>query len=197
MPTLEETRKMVTIESEVSEAQALLSDELKKSRETIDVFLLTMSQLEQNLNAFRAFLSQKFNITVKAAEFLRDVSMAAINYQAHFLNNFQRLLWKLKEYLHTLPKEQRIQNAKFHALIEQKNIEIEKYKEKIDSFIGNCLRTFRTGKRQILTNEEMNERLDNALAILLPFAQEAPKEVFKHLIEMEDIIIKSRILIQR
>ncbi len=196
MPTLEETRKLIPLESEVVETREILSEELKKSRETIDVFLLTMSQFKQNLNAFTALVDQ-FDITEKVTEFLNDVAISTINYEAHFLNNFQKLMWKLKEYIASLPKKQRLQSEQFYRKILLNEIKIERYKQELNIFTGNCMRIFRKRKGEILTKEDMKQRLNDSIIALSPFTETAPKEVFEQLSEMGDILIQSRILIQR
>ena len=187
---------MQTLEEEIVAAHTLLSRELKTYRKVIDIFLLTTSELEQNLEGFRVFL-KKLDITEQITVFLRDVSIAAINYEAHFLNNFQKLLWRLKEYLNSLPKEQKRQKAKLYAEIELNEEEIERYKEELHNFAGDCLKAFSTKKGQVLEKEEIRERLDKALATLAPFAKNSPKEVLKQLSSMGNFIADAKILIRR
>ena len=197
MPVAEKTRKIPpAIETEVVEARAILTTELKASREVIDVFLLTTAEMEANLNSFLV-LNKQFNIFNKVHEFMIEVSMAATNYHAHFLNTFQRLMWKMKAYIESLPELQQRANAKLYAEIERQERKTEEYKDRIDAFSGDCLKAFKVKKGQTLTKEEIQARMEQTKKDLLPFAETASAEVFRHLTAVEDLLAKARMLVPR
>lgn len=189
---------MPALAYEVAEAITELSIQLKNARETVDAFLLAMTELEHGLDTFKALID-KPNVEEEILIFLRDVSMTAISYEGRFLNNYQRLVRKAMEYIHSLPKKQRLQKdfKFFFAELGMKQARIAQYKEKLHEFAGNCLKVFRTTKGQVLTKEEILERLDAAITILTPFANAAPAEVYKQLEEMGDVVIKVRVLMRR
>lgn len=184
---------MPTLEEEVVEARTVISDELRVSRKEIDVFLLTMSQFQQNIEGFRIF-SKEHDVTNQMTNFFYDVSVAAINYEVHFLNNFQRLLWKIKKYIES--SEKRTSYKRFYQEILLNDQKIEQYKTVLDAFAGQCMKIVRIRKGEVLTKEEVDIRLNNALKTLMPFANAAPKEVFKHLESIERIIDVSRLIVE-
>jgi hypothetical protein len=184
------------VQRELVEARALLTAELKASRKVIDVFLLTTAELEANINSY-IVLNKKFNIFDKAHEFFLETSIAATNYHAHFLNNFERLLWKMKEYIESLPEIQQRAHAKLYVEIERQERKIEEYKDRIDAFTGDCIKALKVRKNETLTREELQARLEQAKKDLLPFARTASTEVFKHLAAIEEFIVKARILAPR
>ena len=192
---------MPALIDEVAEAQTALSTELKKSRAVINVFLLTMADLEQNLNAFKAQVQiDRPDIEDEIRTFLNDVAIAAINYEAHFLNHYEKLLKRSRQYIRSLPQKQRTQRdiTRFYGDLVLAGNAVDRYKDQIHIFTGQCLEVLRTTQKgEFLSKQEILASLDAAITILMPFANAVAAKVFTQLKEMNDFILKAKSLIRQ
>jgi len=203
---------MPTLEKEVIKSEKELSAELEHSQEVIQTFNATMLELEQNLNGFMAKIEEMRFISEpqymadidkflnQITKFFHDVTIAALDYQVHFLNPFLRLTGHLIRYIGDKIPDLELKEADEYVALLQELPEcatmVENYQDEIHAFTG-FLNAFSFRKNELPSKKDLRQRLENAKKAMLPFAQRAETEVPKQLARIRTIIDKTRSLLHQ
>ena len=214
MPVAEKTSKLPPLlEQELKKSEQELSAELEHSQEVIQIFNATMLELEQNLNSYAAKIEQIQFISKpqymadvdkfvnQIIDFMHDVTIAALNYQVHFLNPFYRMLGHLIRYMGDRLVNVQIEEAEAYVALIQEAQEcemmVEFYQDQIYEFTETCTKEFKFKRTELPSKKDFRERLEKLKKTLVPFAQRAETEVPKQLARIRSIIDKTRMLVHQ